>query len=75
MEDYDKTLAKNRAKKVLSSLTQTHCKNGVWALEEVESKHPTTVYEFLSKHVSGCKNPRRNGSAYCQTCADAYNAS
>lgn len=54
------------------------CKNGKFSIETVYKNEPNkdNVLERkpeLQIENTGCKNPRRNGSAFCQECADKYN--
>lgn len=49
------------------------CKNTVLGdvfMNKQTPKGTKTVFDF--KRESGCKNLRRNGSAYCQECSDNH---
>lgn len=67
MHDYAKEKAENHFDSLRRKEIQTVCKNSEYTdiIPVPESKS----YEHTWKN-NGCKNPRRNGSAYCQECSN-----
>ena len=67
--------AEAKATMEMNKYMQGNCKNSTAEFKEGEHKtKDASKLEFdFSYEVSGCKNPRRNGSAYCQDCSDKHN--
>lgn len=60
---------RGEAASMMRQLAQKLCKNASLRLVEETDKHKNI--NILAEN-DGCKNERRNGSAYCHACSDAF---
>ena len=60
-----------RVKQAMNKEKNSTCKNGKFILAAKEVDVVKLQYDF-SYQNTGCTNPRRNGSAWCQDCSDKF---
>lgn len=64
----------NAAEHIMSGQRQTFCKNAKLSIVTLtDEKDDSKV--TLDIQNEGCKNVRRNGSAWCQECSDKHKSS
>lgn len=74
MESYEKVQALQAHEHALTVTKNQFCKNGEYSLKPKKNDNEKRIYIWEIKN-KGCKNLRRNGSAFCQACSDKYKKS
>lgn len=62
--------ARKTWERILNQTRDAFCRNAVLGLKEVKTLFGKVVDYKLT--ASGCQNPKRNGSKFCQSCADKF---
>lgn len=62
---------KEKAERDARQMAQKLCKGTRVSVMSEENKKTGTSYHVVAE---GCRNERRNGSAWCQACSDAHHA-
>lgn len=71
MEPFEKVQSRNRAIHGMNRIKEETCKNAHFLIQAKDHVPEMRIFPYDIQNM-GCKNKRRNGSAYCQECSDAH---
>lgn len=71
MEPFEKLRAESLAIRAANKEKDRTCKNGVFKINQTASDYKTMTFLYETENT-GCKNPKRSGSAWCQECSDKH---
>jgi len=60
--------------RIAQQISKKCCVNAAYASSEVKISDDGESYQIIDIKLSGCEGEKRNGSKFCQKCADEHHS-